>query len=291
MSNTTIKLQRNMIINLKFIAKEHRQRLLMTFILVALENILFLVYPLFGSFMVNAIIQGNTLQALSYSVLVLVIWGIGASRRAVDTRAFARIYAEIAVPIILNQRQKGSSHSTITARITLSRQFVDFFEQHLPMMIMSGFSIVGTAIMLLFIEFWVGVMACAILLMFLILLPNYASINDRLYLKLNNRLEKEVDLIGHATERTLNQHYDILAKLRIRLSNREALGYLWIGVAMSGLFGLAVVLLANTKNIQAGHIYAVITYLWTFAISLDDAPRLLEEFSKLKDVSERVQVG
>lgn len=238
-----------MIVNLTFIAKEHRQRLLMTFILVALENILFLVYPLFGSFMVNAIIQGNTLQALSYSVLVLVIWGIGASRRAVDTRAFARIYAEIAVPIILNQRQKGSSHSTITARITLSRQFVDFFEQHLPMMIMSGFSIVGTAIMLLFIEFWVGVMACAILLMFLILLPNYASINDRLYLKLNNRLEKEVDLIGHATERTLNQHYDILAKLRIRLSNREALGYLWIGVAMSGLFGLAVVLLANTKNI------------------------------------------
>lgn len=291
MSNTTIKLQSNMIINLTFIAKEHRQRLLMTFILVALENILFLVYPLFGSFMVNAIIQGNTLQALSYSVLVLVIWGIGASRRAVDMQAFARIYAEIAVPIILNQRQKGSSHSTITARITLSRQFVDFFEQHLPMMIMFGFSIVGTAIMLLFIEFWVGVMACAILLMFLILLPNYASINDRLYLKLNNRLEKEVDLIGHATERTLNQHYDILAKLRIRLSNREALGYLWIGVAMSGLFGLAVVLLANTKNIQAGHIYAVITYLWTFAISLDDAPRLLEEFSKLKDVSERVQVG
>ncbi|MGP5372058.1 ABC transporter six-transmembrane domain-containing protein [Psychrobacter alimentarius] len=291
MSHPTVKLQNNMIINLKFIAKEHRQRLIMTFILVALENILFLVYPLFGSFMVNAIIKGNTLQALSYSVLVLVIWGIGASRRAVDTRAFARIYAEIAVPIILNQRQKGSSHSTITARITLSRQFVDFFEQHLPMMIMSGFSIVGTAVMLLFIEFWVGVMACAILLMFLILLPNYASTNDRLYLKLNNRLEKEVDLIGHATERTLSQHYDILAKLRIRLSNREALGYLWIGVAMSGLFGLAVVLLANTENIQAGHIYAVITYLWTFAISLDDAPRLLEEFSNLKDVSERVQVG
>ncbi len=73
MSNTTIKLQNNMIVNLTFIAKEHRQRLLMTFILVALENILFLVYPLFGSFMVNAIIQGNTLQALSYSVLVLVI--------------------------------------------------------------------------------------------------------------------------------------------------------------------------------------------------------------------------
>ncbi len=53
MSHPTIKLQNNMIINLKVIAKEHRQRLIMTFILVALENILFLVYPLFGSFMVK----------------------------------------------------------------------------------------------------------------------------------------------------------------------------------------------------------------------------------------------
>lgn len=291
MSGNPLMSKSNLLSNLKFIASNHRKRLIVTFIFVALENILFLTYPLFGSFAVNAMMQGKTTQALSYSLLVLVMWGIGASRRAIDTRAFTRIYSEIAVPIILNQRQQGLSHSAITARVTLSRQFVDFFEQHLPTMIMSGCSIVGTAVVLLFVEFWVGITAWVILAVFLGLLPHYASINDKLYLKLNNRLEKEVKLIETANHHTLNKHYAILAKFRIRLSNREAISFLCIGVAMSLLFGVAVTLLSNRSNVEAGHIYAVITYLWTFAISLDDMPRLMEEFSNLKDVSERVDVG
>ncbi|WP_239689929.1 hypothetical protein [Rodentibacter caecimuris] len=45
-----------------------------------------------------------------------------------------------------------------------------------------------------------------------------------------------------------------------------------------------------TENVQAGHIYAVITYLWTFATSLDDAPRLLEQFSNLRDIGKQVEV-
>ena len=111
-----------------------------------------------------------------------------------------------------------------------------------------------------------------------------------LNLKLNDRLEKEVNVIEQKSNYHLNKHYDWLAYLRICLSNREATGYLWIGIASAILFGVTVVNLATTKGVQAGHIYAVITYLWTFAISLDDAPRLLEQFSNLKDIGKRVEV-
>ncbi len=283
-------MQANAIENLKSIAKNNKQRLLSTFFLVALENTLFLTYPLFGSFAVNAIMQGDIWLSLTYSLVVLVIWGIGATRRAVDTRAFARIYAELAVPVVLSQREKGLDTSAITARVALSRQFVDFFEQHLPILIMSGFSIIGAAVMLLIIEFWAGVTAFGILLFFTILLPKYAKTNDLLYLKLNNRLEREVQVIEKSDPYQLDKHYDLLAKLRIRLSNREAMGYLWVGVASAILFGVTVVQLATTNGVQAGHIYAVITYLWTFAMSLDDTPRLLEAFSNLKDIGKRVEV-
>lgn len=275
---------------LKAIALGNKKRLAATFSLVALENILFITYPVFGSFAVNAIMQGDTVKALSYSLLVLLIWGIGATRRAVDTRAFARIYAELAVPVVQTQREKGLNTSAITARVALSRQFVSFFEEHLPTLIMSAFSFFGAAVMLLILEFWVGVTAVAILAIFAVLLPNYAKINDLLYLKLNNRLEKEVGVIERGGLRALNQHYDLLARLRIRLSNREAGSYLAIGITVAVLFGVAVVKMSTTPNVQAGHIYAVITYLWTFAMSLDDAPRLLEQFSNLKDVGKRVEV-
>ena len=276
--------------NLKSIAGNNKKRLLFTFTLVALENVLFLTYPLFGGFAVNAMLNGDVWLSLTYSLLVLVIWGVGAARRMVDTRVFARIYAEMALPVIISQRAKGLDTSAVTARVALSRQFVDFFEQHLPTLIMSGFSIIGAALMLLLIEFWAGVTACLILLFFGLLLPKYAKTNDLLYLKLNDRLEKEVQAIEHNHVYRLRRHYDLLAKLRIRLSNREAMGYLWIGMATAVLFGITVTQLATTDNVQAGHIYAVITYLWTFAMSLDDAPRVLEQFSNLKDIGKRVEV-
>ena len=41
---------------------------------------------------------------------------------------------------------------------------------------------------------------------------------------------------------------------------------------MCVLFGVTLTVLTLKQGVTAGHIYAVITYLWTFAISLDDAP-------------------
>lgn len=64
----------------------------------------------------------------------LVHW---CRQAGVDTRTFARIYAGLAVSVVLAQRKYQLNHSTIAARVTLSREFVDFFEMHLPMLITS----------------------------------------------------------------------------------------------------------------------------------------------------------
>lgn len=272
------------------IAKQHKKRLLATFGLVAAENVLLLAYPLVGSFAVNAVLNKQLIASLAYALIVFVIWSIGSARRAVDTRAFTRIYTELAVPIILNQRTKGIDISTTTARVALSREFVNFFEHHLPTLITSSFSILGAVIMLLLIEFWSGLVALLIVIGFGLTLPLYMKVNDQLYFKLNNRLEKEVDYVEHAKNNELIKHYRLIEKLRVLISNREAFSFLSIGISMSILFGVTMVVLTLKNNVTAGHVYAVITYLWTFAISLDDGPRLVEELSKLKDISKRVEV-
>lgn len=271
------------------IARHNRRRLLATFGLVLLENLLMLSYPLFAGFAVNAVLAGDTLSALAYVALVLVMWVVGATRRSVDTRTFVRIYAEIAVPVIIAQRSQGMGTSAITARVALSREFVDFFEVHLPTLITALISIFGAAMMLLFLEFWVGIVGILILVAFALLLPGFAEANDRLYFKLNNRLEQEVDVIDGGKPQALDKHYGLVTRLRILISNREALGYLCVGLAMALLFAVALMLLSN-KSVNAGHVYSVITYLWMFGMSLDDGPRLLEEFSKLRDIGKRVEV-
>lgn len=113
---------------------------------------------------------------------------------------------------------------------------------------------------------------------------------DRLYFRLNNRLEHDVGQIERARRHHLNRHYGLISRLCIRISNREAAGYLLIGFALCALFGFTFAWLTLAGRRDPGHIYAVVSYLWSFAMSIDDAPHLPEEFYKIKDIGKRVHV-
>ena len=63
-------MQNNAFKTLKSIATEHNKKLISTFALVLAENGLFLAYPIFAGFAINAIMQGNTLNALAYALFV-----------------------------------------------------------------------------------------------------------------------------------------------------------------------------------------------------------------------------
>ncbi|WP_103620165.1 ABC transporter six-transmembrane domain-containing protein [Campylobacter concisus] len=280
-------MQNNAFKTLKSIATEHNKRLILTFTLVLAENGLFLAYPIFAGFAINAIMQGNTLNALIYALFVLIAWLVGAVRRRVDTQVFANIYAKLAVNVIMNEKQNAKDDSAIIARVALSREFVNFFETHFPMFFTSVISIIGSAFMLIFVEPKVAVACFAVMTFFLIFLPRYIKKNDDLYLRLNDRLEKEAKVIGVFNKSTLNRHYDVVSKFRIAISNREAMSYFIIGISASLLFLVAIIVLSSQQT-NAGHIYSVMTYIWNFVISLDDSPKLIEEFSNLKDIGKRI---
>ncbi|WP_103578121.1 ABC transporter six-transmembrane domain-containing protein [Campylobacter concisus] len=280
-------MQNNAFKTLKSIATEHNKKLILTFALVLAENGLFLAYPIFAGFAINAIIQGNTLNALIYALFVLVAWLVGAIRRRVDTQVFASIYAKLAVNVIMNEKQNAKDDSAIIARVALSREFVNFFETHFPMFFTSVISIIGSAFMLIFVEPKVAVACFVVMTFFLIFSPRYIKKNDDLYLRLNDRLEKEAKVIGAFNKSTLNRHYDVVSKFRIAISNREAMSYFIIGISASLLFLVAIIVLSSQQT-NAGQIYSVMTYIWNFVISLDDSPKLIEEFSNLKDIGKRI---
>ncbi|SEL70892.1 ABC transporter transmembrane region [Pseudomonas sp. NFIX51] len=276
---------------LKAIARAYPGKLFCTLSLVALENALLLAYPLFAGFAVDSIIRSDAGSALVYALVVLAFWVVGAARRAVDTRTFTRIYADLAVPVILNQRLQNQSTSTAAARVVLAREFVDFFEKHVPTIATALVSIVGAAVMLLVIEPWVGLACLVALLLCVTLLPRFARRNQELHERLNDRLEKEIDLVAKVGATSLQRHYRLLSRLRIWLSDREAAAYLLLGSAAALLFVIAISQLALTEGVKAGHVYAVMTYLWTFVSSLDEAPTMVDQLARLRDIGKRVDPG
>ncbi|WP_339450647.1 ABC transporter six-transmembrane domain-containing protein [Pseudomonas sp. JAI120] len=276
---------------LKAIAKAYPGKLFGTLSLVALENALLLAYPLFAGFAVDSIIRGDVGSAVWYAAVVLGFWVVGAARRALDTRTFTRIYADLAVPVILNQRLQRHSTSRAAARVVLARDFVDFFEKHVPTIATALVSVVGAAGMLLVIEPWVGLACLLALLLCVTLMPGFARRNQRLHERLNNRLEKEIGLVEKVGANTLRRHYHVLSRLRIGLSDREAVAFLSIGLLAALLFVVAISQLALAPEVKAGHIYAVMTYLWTFVSCLDEAPSTIDQLARLKDIGKRVDPG
>ena len=276
---------------LKAIARNYSGKLFFTLSLVALENALLLAYPLFAGFAVDSIIRGDAHSALFYAVVVLAFWTVGAARRAVDTRTFTRIYADLAVPVILNQRLQNQSTSTAAARVVLAREFVDFFEKHVPTIVTALVSIVGAVAMLLVIEPWIGAAGLAALLLCMTLLPRFARRNQALHERLNDRLEKEIGLVEKSvrprcsgTIASFPSYGSISRTVKLR---RFCLSVLLRPV----LFVVAISQLALAPAVKAGHVYAVMTYLWTFVSSLDEAPSMVDQLARLRDIGKRVDPG
>jgi len=237
---------------------------------------------------IDAILRRDLGRAVLYAVFVLLFWVFSALRRAVDTRVFTRIYADLAVPVILEQRAKGQTTSTAAARVVLAREFVDFFEKHIPVIATAFASVVGAAVMLLAIERVIGLACFAALVVSLTMLPRFARRNQALHERINNRLEREVGLVERAGTTTLGRHYRLLSRIRIALSDREAGAFLLVGCVAALLFALTITQLSGSVDVSAGHIYAVMTYLWTFVGSLDDAPGLVDQVARLRDIGKRV---
>lgn len=122
--------------SLKALAVRHRKKLFITFFLVIAENVTFTLSRTCGDRDKCHSRRGYRERCTVWAngSVYLVHW---CRQAGVDTRTFARIYAGLAVSVVLAQRKYQLNHSTIAARVTLSREFVDFFEMHLPMLITS----------------------------------------------------------------------------------------------------------------------------------------------------------
>jgi hypothetical protein len=99
-----------------------------------------------------------------------------------------------------------------------------------------------------------------------------------------------VGFIGIAKEYTLTRHYLMMARLRIRLSDRRR-----------GISGDWYRQCRSVRDRYYYHDAGLATrcgaylfrhdLLWMFVMSLDDGPTLTDQYSKLKDIGERVNTG
>ena len=273
---------------LRALFAENRIRILSTYALFTIENLLRLAQPFALGWAINDLLTG---QMLGVGVLVgqhVLHLLVGLVRQVYDTRTFSAIYSDLATRMIVSQRASGVDVSRVTARASLSREFVEFFERSIPMLMKVGFSVAGSVIMLAWYDWMIVACCLGLLIPAALLSRHYSKWTRRLSRSLHDELEKEVDVIHSQNEIDVRNHFDEVARWRIKLSNAEAINF---GLMECFILGAIVAVLfraCHLPSVQAGDIFAVFRYLMLLLMGLDGLPRLIQQVSRLRDVSARL---
>lgn len=274
-------------ITLKGLFRKHRGKMLLTYTLFNVENLLRLAQPAALGWAINDLLQDRWTGVWILVAQHLAHMVIGSIRKMYDTRAFTSIYSELATNVITDQKAQQEAVSRIAARSAMSREYVDFFERYVPMIIRSGYSIVGALLMLGLYDPWLIAYCGGLIVPAMILNSYYSRQTLQLSTGLHDQLEHEVDIITDGSNDDVRDHFDKAASWRIRLSDAEAINFSLMELFILGVMIACLIRFCSAGTPEAGDIFAVFRYVLMFMMGMDTMPRLVEQMSRLKDIGKR----
>lgn len=265
-------------------------RIAFTYTLTFAEDLLELSYPWATGYAIDGLLEHNYWHSLP----IVVAWSlralIGLVRKMYDTRLYTSIYNVIAESTIVRQRSLGVPATQVAARTTMSREFVTFFDTEIPVVITSLIGIVGSAVLLFTYDLTIGMVVSALLVPVLVLNRLYATRSYGYNKQLNNQLEREVDVIDAGAREGVAQHLNVVRRWRVKLSDAEAVNWSIVEILCIASF-LFLIWRASALDMEAGEIFAVITYAWQLMEKLDNVPVIVQQVARLVDIGKRIEGG
>ncbi len=260
----------------------------LTYSLYNVENLLNLAHPFVLGVAINGLLRSE------YGGLGLLVGQhlahlfVGTARQMYDTRAFTAIYTDTVTRVVCRQRDAGVGVSTVAARAGLSRELVDFFENHLKAVFASIYGVIGALAMLVIYDRLL-VLFCGLTLAPLVILSRrLARRSFSVNTALNDQLEREVEVIEDGRSGAVLDHYRRLARCQVRLSDMGAWNFLQMEFFVLALIVAALARYCSRPGVEAGDIYAVFAYVLMFIGGLDCVPMVTQQLARLHDIGGRV---
>jgi ABC-type multidrug transport system fused ATPase/permease subunit len=276
-------------IGVRGLFRRYKWRMLATYALFNIENLLRLAQPLALGFAIDGLLKSSYVGVLIFVGQHLAHLIVGSFRKMYDTRVFTSIYSQLVTDLVTDQRGSDVDVSRIAARTTMSREYVEFFERYVPLLIRATYSVVGALVMLAVFD-WMLVLIClALAVPAWLLNAAYGRRTLDLNAALHDRYEAEVAVIRDGDAETVRNHFDEVGRWRVRLSDAEAGNFAMMELFVLGVLVASLVQFCTTVTPEPGTIFAVFRYVLMFIMGLDTLPRLVEQWSRLKDIGVRLR--
>ncbi|RED51314.1 ABC transporter six-transmembrane domain-containing protein [Aestuariispira insulae] len=275
-------------ISIAWIIRHYPGTMMVTWGLILLEAGLIVSFPLLIGAAIDDLGQMKLTGLAALTGLCVTVLAAGAGRRFFDTRAYARLYQDLAKSIHIKNMKAATTLSRTSARIGMLDEVIAYFEQDLPAFIDSLVSFTGILVILWVVNLPLAITAClsttAILLIYVLAERPIRRLNRGQ----NIELERQLGALASNRETSAADHFRRLSKWRIRLSDLETVNYssVWLILTLLIIAGLWVI--GRDRDMTDGEKLAAIMYIFQYIEGVMAFPLLYQQFLRISEITQRL---
>ena len=265
---------------------QFRWRVLVTWLLVLVENVLLALIPLFIGRAIDALLDGRAGALFEVAGVMGALIVVAGVRRVYDTRAYGTMRVRLGAE--LASRSNRQPVSKVNARLGMSRELVDFLEAHVPELLTALVQVVVSIALLWSFDSRLGIGALGVIVALSVVYALFHRRFYRLNRSLNTQMERQVSILEEWRHESLVAHLMKLRRCEVRVSDTEAVLYSTVFIGMFAFILTNLWLASTIPAITAGAIFAILSYSWELVESGIALPLVLQQWSRLSEIQERL---
>ena len=266
--------------------RHFRWRVLLTWLLVLVENLLLALIPLFIGRAIDALLEGQPGALFEVASVMGALIIVASARRFYDTRAYGTMRVRLGTELV--NRSGDQPVSRVNARLGMSREMVDFLEAHVPDLLTAVVQVVVSIALLWSFDSRLGFSAVSVIVALGMVYALFHRRFFRLNRSLNAQTERQVSILEEQRLESLTAHLMKLRRCEVRMSDTEAILYSVVFVGMFAFILTNLWLASTIPAITAGVIFAILSYSWELVESGIALPVVMQQWSRLSEIRERL---
>ncbi len=280
---------------LKEIALKYKYSIGLILLFVLIENVSFIIEPTFFGKLLDSLINHFYDHETADYIYPLVIWIIvylinvigGTLHRLFNGIIYSRMYANIAIEVVLDSECREDQFSKMLVRAELVKEYITFFKERLPEVMWQLSATAGAIIALFFYDYRIA-LVCLTVIIPIAYINNLNRENVIILQKdIHDNQEELFHLIESRDTSKITHFYKSTITPKTKIARWNAFGYSTVKILLIVIFIAVLFICVDVDKFTTGKIYSIVAYLWTFIASTDYLPELMESLASVKDLNVR----
>ena len=266
--------------------KTYWGRIGVTWFLTLIETALLALIPLFIGFAIDGLLKSDTTDLFHLGVVLITLIVFSVLRRVYDTRAYGTIRVHLGEEMA--RRSTELPVSKLNARLNMGRELVNFLEEEVPKVMTAAVQLVISLIVLYsfhpVLSYFAVAAAVGMIFLYFLFHRRFFNLNAAI----NRQTEKQVRILEARKMPGILAHLTQLRWVEVKLSDTESLVYGLIYTLLLGFVIFNLWYASTAIDNTAGRIFSIISYSWEFVETAVVLPITLQGWSRLSEITRRI---